>query len=369
MFQKAVRYKKKARIALCGPAGSGKTYTALRLAFELAGWSKDTRGGRVVLVDTEHGSGSLYAGEDPDGFPWQYDTCVLQHFAPTAYTGVLGAINAEGYDVAIVDSLSHAWEGVGGALDQVDKKAATAVGGSWGAWRDVTPQHRMLVESLLSCKVHLLVTMRTKVEYETQETIKNGKKKLAVQKIGTKPIQREGLDYEFDVVCDMDTEHLLKVGKTRCKHLDGVTSVKPGPELVAVYVKWLNSGEVAPEIRPVTPIEAAENTVRDEGVKREAEATVGADQPPQGSGGRGRQLSSEPNDAATSSEQGPNDPCGIVVGGDIIACCKDLDWTVDKIKALFTKLEVSKASEIPHRHAGRLLATLRTKVSEKQFPS
>lgn len=104
-FRPAVRRKTKLRMAFCGPAGSGKTYTALRQAFALAAHC----GGRVAVIDTEHGSASKYQGESPDGIPWEFDVRELTDFSPTAYTEAIVEAGRLGYAVLVVDSLSHAW--------------------------------------------------------------------------------------------------------------------------------------------------------------------------------------------------------------------------------------------------------------------
>ena len=52
-IRKAERVKSKLRLGLAGPSGSGKTMSALKVAKGI--------GGRVCLIDTERGSGDLYA--------------------------------------------------------------------------------------------------------------------------------------------------------------------------------------------------------------------------------------------------------------------------------------------------------------------
>ena len=237
MFAPATREKLKARIALDGPTGSGKTYSGLEFAFALAG-----EGGRVCVIDTEHRSASKYAGYSPHGIPWNFDVCDLKHYAPSAYTAAIKEAGQLGYDVILIDSLSHAWEGVGGALDQVDKKAA-ASGNSFTAWKDVTPQHRDMIEAILASHCHVISTMRTKMDYVMEETTnRTGKKVMQPKKVGMAPIQRQGMEYEFDIVCDFDIHHMMTVSKTRCPEIDGQVISKPGPEFLTPVIKWLNEG-------------------------------------------------------------------------------------------------------------------------------
>jgi hypothetical protein len=219
MFQPATRRKLKLRMAVLGPSGSGKTYTALRFAAAF--------GNRIAVIDSEHRSASKYIGESPDGTPWTFDSCELTNFAPTTYTQVIKEAGRQGYDVLVIDGLSQAWEGVGGALDQIDRKSANG-GNSFTAWKDVTPQHREMIETILACPCHVIATMRTKTEYVLEEQVsKSGRSIVVPKKVGMAPVQRAGMEYEFDVVADMDLEHVLTISKTRCPALDGAKVVKP----------------------------------------------------------------------------------------------------------------------------------------------
>ena len=128
LFKKAVKSRSKLRLALIGPSGSGKTYSALAIAAGL--------GSNIAVIDTEHGSASKYA----DLF--NFDVLELGSYSPEKYVEALKAAAAAGYDVVVIDSLSHAWMGKDGALEMVDRAAARSKSGnSFGAWREVTPQH------------------------------------------------------------------------------------------------------------------------------------------------------------------------------------------------------------------------------------
>lgn len=106
-FQKALRQQAKLRLALTGPSGSGKTYSALLIAQGLA------PGGRIALLDTERGSGALYAHLT------DYDVATFAPpFTPERYVQFVRDAEAAGYDVLIIDSLSHEWAGAGGILDR-----------------------------------------------------------------------------------------------------------------------------------------------------------------------------------------------------------------------------------------------------------
>jgi hypothetical protein len=241
-FQKATKKRSKLRLAFDGPAGSGKTMSALLVAKGLA------RGGKIAVIDTERGSASLYSDEV------QFDVVELDSFSPDIYVEAIRTAEDLGYAVIIVDSLSHAWEGKGGALDVKDKASRRPGLNDWTAWREVTPMHNRLVDAMLQSKAHIIATMRTKMEH-VQE--KDEKGKTVIRKVGMAPIQRPGLEYEFSVVGDLDYNHVLTISKTRCKALDGAQIPMPGERLAKTLLEWLESGE--PESAPAANEEKASN--------------------------------------------------------------------------------------------------------------
>ena len=239
MFKPAIRSQSKLRMTLDGPAGSGKTFSALRFAHALS------NSGRIAAIDTERGSMSKYVGEAPDGIKWEFDVMELDTFSPERYTAAVEAAGKAGYAVLIIDSLSHAWEGVGGALD-IKQRAGEA----WSAWRHVTPIHNRMVDAILQSPMHVITTMRSRMEY-VQETNHNGK--IIIRKVGLSPIQRPGMEYEFDLVCDLDWAHILTVTKSRCPAVADKIVEKPGPEFMVPVLEWLGSGSSAgvhPEFSP-----------------------------------------------------------------------------------------------------------------------
>ncbi len=217
-------------MALVGPAGSGKTFTALKIGTKL--------GGRVAVIDTEHGSASKYAGFG--GF--EFDALELETHSPRHYIEALHAADAEGYDVVIIDSLSHAWIGREGALETVDKLAKKS-GGGFAAWRDVTPEHNKLIDAILGCKAHVIATLRAKTHYDVSDGT-DGKKKGTPIKVGLAPEFRAGAEFEFDVVADMNLDNDFVVTKSRCSRLTGVVVRQPGDEIASVLRAWLEDGEV-----------------------------------------------------------------------------------------------------------------------------
>ncbi|WP_326750814.1 ATP-binding protein [Streptomyces hirsutus] len=229
-FIPATKEQAKARIALTGPTGSGKTYTALVLGTGI--------GDRIALIDTEHGSASKYADE------FAFDTLPLTTFEPPALVEALAVAAHDGYDVVIVDSLSHFWSGSGGMLEQVDNAAKRIAGGNtFAGWREARPLERAMIDALLAYPGHLVATMRTKTEYVV-EADERGRK--VPRKVGLKPEQREGIEYEFDIVGDLDHDNTLVISKSRAKPLSGLVIRKPDAAFAEAVLEWLNAGKPTP---------------------------------------------------------------------------------------------------------------------------
>jgi hypothetical protein len=252
-FKKATKEQAKLRLALIGLAGSGKTYSSLEIASHLV------PDGKIAVIDTERGSASLYADR------FAFDVLELERHAPANYCEAIEAAEQAGYDVIVIDSLSHAWAGKDGALEQVDKIAKReGRSNNFTAWRDVTPQHNRLVDAMLSSRCHLIATLRSKMEYVLEKDEKTGKS--VPRKVGLAPIQRDGLDYEFTVVGDMNLSHELIVSKSRCSAI-GVGDVidKPGERMAKTLREWLGSGAApAPVAKPANDAPAEPSPVASE---------------------------------------------------------------------------------------------------------
>jgi hypothetical protein len=239
-FKKATRTQAKARIALAGPSGSGKTYTALLVAQAL--------GTRIALIDTERGSSSKYAGEA--GMP-EFDVVELESFSPDHYIEAIQAAEAAGYEVLIIDSLSHAWVGKEGVLEQVDIARARSKTGNpfTDGWRYASPLHNRLVDTMLQSKLDLIVTMRSKTKYVLEEH----QGRQVPKQVGMELVQRDGIEYEWDILGELDKENTLVITKSRCKALSGKRFAQPGAELGEAIKAWLNTGAppTEPDHRPM----------------------------------------------------------------------------------------------------------------------
>jgi hypothetical protein len=241
-IRKAQRMKAKLRLGIAAPSGAGKTYSALLMAFGL--------GGKVGLIDTEHGSGHLYAHLG------DYDVIGIEApYTVAKYIEAIKTFEDAGYSTIIIDSLSHAWAGDGGLLDKQGKIADRGTN-SFAAWRTITPEHNALVDAMLRSPCHVIATMRAKQDYVLET---NDKGKQTPKKVGLAPVQREGMEYEFTVMLDVDMHHIASASKDRTSLFDGryfKISQETGKELLA----WLETGEAGPDMEKIlSAIANAEN--------------------------------------------------------------------------------------------------------------
>lgn len=236
-FTKATRKRSKARVCVTGPAGAGKSYSALLIARGI--------GGKIAAIDTENGSLSLYAGLVP------FDVLELvPPFTPERYIEAMEAAETAGYDTIVIDSLSHEWIGKGGILEIHDAMP----GNSFANWNKLTPRHQRLIDAIVSSPCHVVATMRSKSEY--LQTEDGGKKK--VEKVGTAPQQREGMDFEFTICLDVQQKnHVASASKDRSGLWDQryeVIAESHGRELKA----WLEQGGDEETPKPEVKTENAE---------------------------------------------------------------------------------------------------------------
>lgn len=233
-LRQSERKKAKIKMALQGSAGSGKTYSSLLLAQGLAngGFSK------VAIIDTENGSADLYAHLG------NYNVLTLTPpFTPEKYIQALELCIKSKMEVIILDSLSHCW-------DFLLEHHASLAGNSFQNWSKITPRLKALVDALLQAEAHIVATMRTKQEYVLNQ--KEGK--YVPEKVGLKAVQRDGLDYEFTLVFEVDIKHFAIASKDRT----GLFINKPEFVINSAtgkkILEWCNSG---------TNLQDARNKIKD----------------------------------------------------------------------------------------------------------
>jgi hypothetical protein len=222
-FQKAVKSKSKLRCALFGPSGVGKTYSALSIAKGI--------GGKVAVIDSERGSASKYADK------FEFDVVDLEKKSIEEYVQFIQEAANAGYSVLIIDSLTHAWQDL---LEEVEKLAnAKYRGNTWSAWSEGTPKQRALVNAILSCPCHIMATMRSKTEWQTTQ---DDRGKSRPVRVGLAPEQGKGIEYEFDMLLELSTDHIANVIKDRTGMFQDKLLTKPGEDFGKELVSWLNTG-------------------------------------------------------------------------------------------------------------------------------
>jgi hypothetical protein len=229
MFQKASRSQTHIKLAITGPSGSGKTYSALRLARGL------TQTGKIAFIDTENGSASLYSDE------FNFD--VVEMSPPFMIGKLVDGVKAAltgGFDVLIIDSASHWWQGVLEYKDQLDKRG----GNSYTNWGDANKHYDLFIRAILFSKIHVICCMRSKMDYVIET---NDKGKQVPRKVGLAPVMRDGIEYEFSAVLDLDIHHQALPSKDRTGLFKGgifVITEETGEQIK----DWLNYSPTLQEV-------------------------------------------------------------------------------------------------------------------------
>jgi len=220
-LRQSERKQAKIKLAIQGCAGSGKTYSSLLLAYGITNnWSK------IAVIDSENGSADLYAHLGA------YNVLNLNNnYSPENYIEAIAICEKADIEVIIIDSLSQSW-------DFLLQCHAEMVGNSFTNWGRITPRQNAFIQRILQSNCHAICTMRTKQDYVLSE--KNGK--MVPEKVGLKAIMREGVDYEFTIVFDIDMKHIANASKDRT----GLFMGKPEFTISSVTGKrildWCKSG-------------------------------------------------------------------------------------------------------------------------------
>lgn len=175
-------------IGISGVSGSGKTYTALQLAWGLAGGNAK----KVGLLDTENKRGSLYADSlrDKTGKVHKFLIGDLYApFSPQRYIDAILEFQAAGVEVLVIDSVSHEWNGLGGVLHLVNQQAKSITG-----WKLYKPEHQRFMNTMLQCDMHIIVCIRAANKTDWSDP------KNPVSK-GFMPIQQE--EFMFEMTASM----------------------------------------------------------------------------------------------------------------------------------------------------------------------
>jgi hypothetical protein len=239
-LQKAAKSKVKLKIALQGTSGSGKTYSALQLAYGIVGsWEK------IAVIDTENESSNYYANQG------DFNVLSLQApYTPQRYIEAIQACINAGMECVIIDSITHEWDGIGGVLEMHEKATRNSrSGNSFNAWASITPLHNSFVQFIVDAPVHIIGTLRTKSDYVLQD---RGGKQVPV-KVGMKAITRDGMEYEFGIGFEIDLNHTATCSKDRTGIFVDSEPFVITPDTGKKLVEWANTGVDAPaKITPPT---------------------------------------------------------------------------------------------------------------------
>ena len=230
-LRKSERKQARIKMGIQGPSGSGKTYSALLLAYGLVGdWRK------IAVIDTENCSSDLYAHLG------DFQVLALKKpFSPERYVEAISTCVQAGIEVIILDSISQEWEGAGGILDI----HSSLTGNSFVNWYKITPRHNAFVNAILESPYHVIATIRSKQDYVLSE--KNGK--YVPEKVGLKGITREGLDYEFTLVFELDLKHNCTATKDRTGLFMDRPAFTITPETGRRIISWCNTGISSSQVR------------------------------------------------------------------------------------------------------------------------
>lgn len=243
-FKKASRSQVKIRMSLASPTGFGKTVSALMIAYGITGdWSK------IGLIDTENKSASLYANHKlPNGFIiGEFETSQLEPpYTPEKYMAAIKDGEDAGFEVIIIDSVTHVWQGQGGLLEYNDSLG----GNKFQNWAKTTPRYQKWLDSILQSKCHIITTNRKKQAYALVD--EGGKKK--VEKQGMEDQIRDGYDYEMTLAFELINDaHLAKASKDRTSLFMNVPEFIITPDTGKRIKQWCDLGEApAPVVDPLS---------------------------------------------------------------------------------------------------------------------
>ncbi len=251
-FDDATRENILIKMALTGPPGGGKTRSALGIATHLAEYLDL---GDVYLIDSENRSSAKYAYDPRTGRGFKFKSLHLptNDYSPQCYMRAIKVAEDRGARILIIDSLSHAWNGVKGILEQVNDitDASRSKNAFSEGWRKATPLQRQFIQAMLGSPAHIIATMRSDPEWIVQED-ERGKKSPVM--VGLSPQQRKDISFEFDLCIDLKIDHTGIVSKSRCEELNENNGVYkfPGENVARILAEWVRSSDAPP--LPAAPV-------------------------------------------------------------------------------------------------------------------
>lgn len=183
-IRKAQREGARLVIGIAGVSGSGKTYTALQLAWGMANGDAS----KVGFIDTENRRGSLYSDSlvSKDGEAHQFMIGDLYApFSPQRYIDAILEFQKAGVEVLIIDSVTHEWEGTGGC-----QEIAANTNSRMADWKRAKAEHKRFMNALLQCDMHVICCIRAREKTD----FTNPKEPKA---LGLQPIQEQNFMFEM----------------------------------------------------------------------------------------------------------------------------------------------------------------------------
>lgn len=243
-FKKAVREQVWLKVLLSGASGSGKSYSALRLAKGIA----EKCGSDIAYIGTEGSRDKYYSNE------FDYDLLqISEPYTTDKYIEAIDMAVKAGYKVLIIDSLTHEWKWLNETHDKMP-------GNSFTNWGKLKPKHHQFMDKVLNSPIHVIATARGKDDWVLED--KNGKQ--VPKKVGMGQQQDKDISYEYTVslMISQDT-HVATADKDNTHIFDGRYDILTEEDGAKLY-GWANTGE-APAPKPVAePTPATVEDVPDE---------------------------------------------------------------------------------------------------------
>lgn len=227
-LRQSERKRAKIKMALQAPSGAGKTFSSLLLAQGLINGDLS----KVAIIDTENGSADLYAHLG------NYNVISLKPpYTSEQYVNAIEVCEKAGMEVIIIDSISHNW-------DYLLDYHSSLAGNSFTNWAKIKPLEKMFMDKILQSNAHIIATMRTKQDYVLNQ--KDGK--FIPEKVGLKSVQRDGIDFEFTLVFDLNIKHFAVSSKDRTGLFMDKPEFKISSETGKKILDWCNSGSETAKI-------------------------------------------------------------------------------------------------------------------------
>jgi hypothetical protein len=228
VIKRASRSRAKLRIAFQSASGAGKTMSALRVARGLG------ENPKILVADTENESSGLYS----DMF--DFDAVdVTEPYSPEKYVALIRLAEQEGYDVLIFDTLTPLWTGKGGFMSIKDAFVKSGSYNDFTSWNPTNELYDAFIKEFIAAKVHIIATMRSKAEYSVG---KDNTGKMTINKLGTTPQFRPGVDFEFTTVFALGKDNYCQVDKDRSRLFAGHPPFVADEETGRKLIQWLNEG-------------------------------------------------------------------------------------------------------------------------------